>query len=248
MPFFNRDNPDKAPINSTIEKVKNGDKLLRESFIRDYNPFIIKTVSGVTKRYVEFENSEEYSVGLLAFNEAIDSFDCSKGHNFLKLAEQVIRRRVIDYIRGNQKNNKVYPFTYFEGEENNSFEEKYLKIDFDTEAESIELEEEIALFSKELESFDITLEDLVICAPKHKDSKQLCIQIARILAENKELYVKLIRKKTVPVVELMKLVDVNQKTIERNRKYIIAVCLILRSDLDDLKEYVKNAEQGRGEN
>ena len=40
--------------------------------IKEYMAFIIKTVSHVTGRYVCIDNDEEFSIGLLAFKEAVD--------------------------------------------------------------------------------------------------------------------------------------------------------------------------------
>ena len=86
-----------------LKQIKDGDNLLKEKFIEDYKPFIIKTVSRVTGKYVQIENSEEYSIGLIAFNEAIETFDEHKNPSFLNFCKQVIKRRIIDYIRKNKK-------------------------------------------------------------------------------------------------------------------------------------------------
>ncbi|MEG0153440.1 MAG: RNA polymerase subunit sigma, partial [Cellulosilyticaceae bacterium] len=40
--------------------------------IEKYMPLIIKTISGVTGRYVSVENDEEFSIGLMAFVEAVE--------------------------------------------------------------------------------------------------------------------------------------------------------------------------------
>jgi RNA polymerase sigma factor len=40
--------------------------------IEKHMPFIIKSISDVTGRYVSCENDEELSVGLLGFHEAIE--------------------------------------------------------------------------------------------------------------------------------------------------------------------------------
>lgn len=236
----------KNSVNATIKKIRDGDKLLKNRFINDYRPFIIKCVSQVTGRYVEIQNSEEYSVGLLAFNEAIDCYNEIKNTNFFNFSRQVIKRRVIDYIRQNQKNNNVYPFTYFEDGENNSLEEKYLASDPASDFDNIETKDEIRLFEQKLKEFNITLEDLVSCSPKHKDSKQLSIKTARLIADNHDMFEKLDRKKTIPMADLMKIANVSRRTVERNRKFIIAVCMILRSDLDVLKGYVRNTEELEG--
>jgi RNA polymerase sigma factor len=220
---------------------------LKEKFIENYKPFIIKTVSRVTGKYVQIENSEEYSIGLIAFNEAIETFDEHKNPSFLNFCKQVIKRRIIDYIRKNKKNRKVYPFTYFENNDRNSLQETILKEDdSDIQLENIEIKDQIEIFEKKLQEFGITLNDLVLCSPKHRDSKQMAIKIAYTLAENDDLYRKLMKNKKIPMGNLMEKIDINQRTVERNRKFIIAVCLILKSNLDILKGYIANAKEGRG--
>lgn len=249
--LFNKFRQNSEPIIDTIKKIKSGDNLLKEGLINDYKPFIIKIVSKAIGKNVDLENSDEFSIALIAFDEAIKCYNESKNTNFLSFAETVIKRRIIDYIRSNYKNNKVYPFTYFDNNENEDksyFEEKYLKVDASYQFDNVETKEEIALFTKKLGEFGIELKDLVESAPKHRDSKRLSIRIARVLAENNELSKKLEKKKNIPMVDLMKLVDVNPKTIERNRKFIIAVCFIINSNLDVLQGYVKNVEKGGNTN
>lgn len=245
--IFGRHRQNIEPIMDTLKKIKNGDNLSKEELIKDYKPFIIKVVSKTTGKYVDMENSDEFSIGLMAFNEAIECYDSSKNAGFIGFAETVIKRRVIDYTRSNYKENKVYPFSYFDSDEendSNSFEDSYLKVDAGSQLDRIETKEEIALFVKKLGEFGVTLGDLVESAPKHMDSKRICIRIARILTENEELSEKLSKKKNIPMVDLMKLVEVNHKTIERNRKFILAVYLILRSKLEVLQGYVANVEKG----
>jgi len=43
--------------------------------------------------------SEEYSVGLMAFNEAIDGFNPEINGNFTNYCNMVVNHRIIDYIR-----------------------------------------------------------------------------------------------------------------------------------------------------
>jgi RNA polymerase sigma-I factor len=239
------------PINDSVKKIKQGDVLLRESFIRDYKPFIIKAVSKTTGKFVDMESSEEFSVGLMAFNEAIECFDENKNSSFLKFAETVIKRRIIDYFRSNNKHSKVYPFTYFEGDKETgggSFEERYLKVEESTLFDNIETREEIVFFVKKLGEYGISLRDLVESSPKHIDSKKLAIDIARKMAESTEISEKLEKTKKIPMKELMQLVNVNHKTVERNRKFIIAVYFILSSKLEVMKGYVENIEKGGNAN
>lgn len=245
--IFNKSQRNSELLVDSIKKIKTGDAALRDKLINDYNPFIIKIVSKTTGMYVDLENTEEFSIGLIAFNEAIDCYDSNKNAGFLSFAQIVIKRRIIDYKRKNYNNDKVYPLSYFtndETEKNNSFEEKYLVVDASSLFDNLETKEEIALFIKKLNAFGIELKDLVKSTPKHSDSKRLSIKIARVLVENKELSAKLEKKKTIPMLDLMKLVDVNHKTVERNRKFIISVYLILSSNLEVMQGYVENVEKG----
>jgi RNA polymerase sigma factor len=85
-----------------IDKIKNGDDLLKNDFIKDYMPFIINTISKNTEKYVDVKNSDELSIGMAAFFEAIQKYDIDKG-NFLSFASLIIKNRVIDYIRKEYK-------------------------------------------------------------------------------------------------------------------------------------------------
>ena len=82
-------------IAALVEKAKY-DKQIRESVIVKYTPFILKTASDLTGRYINQGIDEEYSVSLIAFNEAIDSFDSTRGVSFFAFARVVIRRRLMD--------------------------------------------------------------------------------------------------------------------------------------------------------
>ncbi|MDP4181351.1 MAG: RNA polymerase sigma-I factor [Bacillota bacterium] len=242
--FFKKQKLENDPLIDIILKIRQGDTSLKDKIISDYRPFIIQSVSRVVGRYIDPLNSEEFSVGLMAFNEAISCFDEKQNRNFLNFADQVIRRRVIDYMRKNSKLSMEVPFTYFENNDNGSFEEKYLKVDYQTNTDNVEVEEEINAFKNELMSYGISLLTLASCAPKHKDSKQLCIKIARLIAENHELYDKFKRTGNIPMNDLMKITDVYHGTVERNRKYIIAMILIIKSKLEILQGYVRDVEGG----
>ncbi|MCX7747294.1 MAG: RNA polymerase sigma-I factor [Clostridia bacterium] len=241
--LFNRNQFKDNSVYNTLEKIKKGERHLKEQFIHEYTPFILKVVSQALGKYID-EQNEEYSIGLSAFNEAIDRFDINRNDNFFNYSERVIKSRIIDYVRKNQKDFNTFPFTYFENDENKDFEEKYLRCDEDRVFEYIEVKEELEQIHRKLSDFGISLKDLALSAPKHTDSKQLCIRIARILAEDDELYWEFIRKRNIPKTHLSKVVNVNKKTIERNRCFIIAASLILRSNLETMKGYLIEMEKG----
>ena len=228
-----------------VQQIREGNQELREQLINSYKPFILRIVSRVTGKYVQPENSDEYSIALSAFNEAIDCYVHQKNKGFLNFAYVVVKKRVIDYIRHNAKHSKAVPFSFFEkddGQDYNVNISAVYEIDID---KKIDIRDELKLFEQQLKSFKIDFKDLIAESPKHKDSKILAVRAARIIVNIDALYDKMLKYRTLPIKDILKSreLDVCRRTLERNRKYIIAVALILKSNMDNLKEYVFNVER-----
>ena len=66
------------------------------NFALTSQPFIKKCASSTCKHYVS-ESEDEWSIALIAFSEAVQSYDESKG-NFYSFASLVIKRRLMDYF------------------------------------------------------------------------------------------------------------------------------------------------------
>lgn len=225
----------KNAFKKRLENINTGDIEEREKLIQDYIPFIIKTISKATNKYVESENSEEYSIGLEAFNEAINKYSESKG-NFISFAELVIKSRIYDYLRKVKKHSKSIPMSQFEEEEQEKIYNSYKEEGF---TDSMILKDEIKEFESKLKEFDITFEDLVKDSPKHNDTRKNAIRIAKYIVDNKELKDELIRKKTLPSSKLVASLNTTAKILKGSRKFIIAAVLVLDGDLDILKRYIK---------
>ena len=94
-------------------------------------------------------------------------------------------------------------------------------------------------YTKLLKGYGLSFHELASRSPKHADSRKTAIQIAQIIAETPEFYSYLMANKKLPMKELESTVEVSRKTIERHRKYIIAVTLLLNSHFVYIKEYIK---------
>ncbi|MEH7177395.1 RNA polymerase sigma factor SigI [Neobacillus vireti] len=232
----------KRTLEESVLLIQQGDRSLLNEMIDSYKPFIAKNVSSVCKRYI-FETDDEFSIGLIAFNEAIEKYSPAQGNSLLRFAEVIIKRRVIDYIRKQSKNQHVsIDLTYSTLEEESAgmviVNELSLE-DFKKKSDEEQRKEEIIQFIQLLSSFDLSFSDLIENSPKHIDARENAILIAKVLVEKKELKDFLFEKKRLPIKQLEKLVDVSRKTIERNRKYIIAIALILSSEFVYLNDYLK---------
>ena len=65
-------------LSEIVMLIQKGDIELRNELLKQYKPFIKKSVSSVCKRYIR-ETDDEFSIGLIAFNDAIDRFSPDKG-------------------------------------------------------------------------------------------------------------------------------------------------------------------------
>ncbi|WP_241400101.1 hypothetical protein [Clostridium beijerinckii] len=95
-----------------------------------------------------------------------------------------------------------------------------------------------------MSEFNINIYDIGEEIPKHRDSIIMCIKIAKELCDNDYLYGKLIRNKSIPLKELVSMVQVHKRTIERNRKFIIVVSLIFKTEFTYSKEYIQDFFNG----
>ncbi|GAI10336.1 unnamed protein product [marine sediment metagenome] len=66
--------------------------------ISEFKPFIASVAQKKVGRYLEYGVDDELSIGLIAFKEAVDSYDENKS-KFLSFAKLVINMRLIDYYR-----------------------------------------------------------------------------------------------------------------------------------------------------
>jgi len=224
-------------IAALVEKAKH-DKQIRESVIVKYTPFILKTASDLTGRYINQGIDEEYSVSLIAFNEAIDSFDSTRGVSFLTFARVVIRRRLMDFrSRQNKKSCEISMQTL---EDENSYIEYGVSLDRytqTTEQENRKLE--IEEYSRALKEFDISFDSLVGAAPKKRDARSRAVEVARIIAGSPQLLEYLMKNRQLPLLDILDKTSLSRKTLERHRKYIIAIVLVLAGDYHYLREYIQ---------
>lgn len=218
-----------------------GDTNALNDLLDSYAPFMKKAASQVCKRYID-DHDDEFSIALSAFHEAVKGYEKGKNASFLTFAHMIIRRRIIDFIRKESQRNEfshAFHSVVEEGDDNGWIQDSEAIKTFNIEQQTVMRREEIALYEELLCSYDLSFAALVKVSPEHEDSRKSCMQIAQLIAETDEYLQFLMEKKKLPIKEIEKMVNVSRKTIERNRKYIIAVALLINSDLHYLKDYLK---------
>lgn len=198
----------------------NNDSL--NELLLEYKPFIQKVVYETCQRYVEWGRDEELSIGLLAFEEAVRRFDSSKG-NFLSLAKMIIRSRVIDYLRK---------------------ENKHIHIDIDEVNEDFTttdnpIVDEIKELQHYLSMYSISFEDLPNISPVKRKLREELKHTAKVIVEKEKLLTTVVEKKQLPIKAISDEIGISHKKLERNRMYLITMVLIWYLDLPMLQGYIK---------
>lgn len=199
----------------------------RDRFIEDNKAFIYSSTYNICKRKLSWENDDELSVSLIAFNNACDKYN-DENVNFYGYAKVIIRNALIDYFRKMSRT----PVVIFDNEE-----EEFQYIDYKNSINNYELEsenkrraEEISLFTKELKEYKLDFNSLIKASPTHKDTRDSLLNIAFACVREENILTYIKHKKLLPVKEIMLLTNSNRKLIEKWRKYILILILILSSN------------------
>ncbi|MFB1051147.1 RNA polymerase sigma-I factor [Paraliobacillus sp. JSM ZJ581] len=228
-------------LESKVYEIQLGNRTLQNELLRAYKPYIAKCVSEVCKRYIDPKKDDEFSIGLFAFYEAINCYSETKGSSFLSFARLVIKRKTIDYIRKERAKSVVVSLDKVQ--ENEKLENP-LEIDAANKAFRIQQDnwnrrQEILLLNKQLQAYKLSISELVKVSPKHKDARRNAINIACLLYNDMEMRNFILKKKRIPMKQLVQKVDVSKKTLERNRKYILAIFIMLDGEFIYLQDCIK---------
>lgn len=202
-------------------------------FIEEHLPFIIKSISKVTKRYVSIENDEEFSIGVLAFHEAMKKYSEDKGP-FLPFANLVISSRIKNYLL---KENKHRLDSSLESlkEEGIEFSEEVINPIEDRN----HLKEEIESLKLYMKEFNFDFEDLIDDAPKHKKTRENAINLSEKVSKEKPLLDFMYEKKRLPIKRISLQFNVTEKIIKGSKKFIITVIIIFDKNYRNLKLWIK---------
>jgi RNA polymerase sigma factor len=241
-----------------IMAIREGNETLRSQFIQRHTKYILSIASKVKGSYVQIENDEEYSIALFAFNRAIDFYEPTKGATFLSYAGCLIRNAIIDLYRKNSTIREVAVSQlkdedggYRDGSSRDSGRpvtieslnpgnvEQVIRMQED----QFNLQQEITIYKALLSEYSIDFNVLVTASPKHVKTRRNMIRLAKTLSEDPFSRAFIKKRRLLPMNDLEKWAGVSRRTLGRHRKYILAVFILLDSDLDYLKDYIKDVLQ-----
>ena len=226
--------------NRAITAKQSADEM--ELLIEDFKPFLHSRAAKYALRTSGDQREELFSVAMIAFHEAIQKYDSSKGH-FFPFANHVVCERIIDSIRSLYRRNddRIVPLEQ-EDDEYQSSQSIALKElamrSYQAQSRQESLVYEIQQFKDELSTWGITMTSLSNNSPKHKKLLDAYKAAVVQISQNQDIVQTIQLKRYFPVKSIAELTGLPQKKLERARIFIIASLIIKLGDYEYLSDYV----------
>lgn len=235
-----------SSINEKAVRAAHDDSYINE-FIAENKTFILGCAGKQADRYIS-ESDDEFSVAMYAFFTAITKYDTAQG-DFLPFAGLVIKRRLTDYYRTQQRfsdEHSVSPevFSGDTGDDDENTAIHYEVAEKLTEKPVLTAADEIQTVNGIFAGFGFSFMDLADVSPKASKTKKQCAQAVRTIIDSPIMLENLKTSRKLPIKALTSQSKVPSKVLERHRKYIIAATIILTGNFPILAEYMKYIRKG----
>ncbi len=176
------------------------DSMVADLLISDYLPFIKSQVTKVMKRPVNIQQDDEYSIAMIAFHEAINGYSKTRGA-FLSYAALLMRNRIIDFWRENNRHNQVISINAPTSEHDQTLEDSIS--DNENHEENLVIreatKEEIIELSMQIREFGVSLTDIADNSPKQGRTLTACQKVVAYAQSNEEMMEEFFKNETVAV-------------------------------------------------
>ncbi|MBS6196669.1 MAG: RNA polymerase subunit sigma [Clostridiales bacterium] len=232
-----------AQIYAAKEDSRAADQLLGK-----YLPFIKSETAKYIKRVPLEGHDDELSIAMFAFHEAVMSYQRGKGV-FLSYAAKAIKNRLIDYTRKEQRHAHLISLDESDDEDDNRSTLEKLDTGNDNILEHTHrsaAKEELLHFAEVLSSYELELTDIADNCPRQERTLAACHRALAYAKENPELFDTLERTKKLPITQLSAGSNVERKTLERHRKYMVAILLAYTNGFEIIRGHLQQIAPLKG--
>lgn len=184
--------------------------------LQDYFPFIIKTVSEVTGRYVEVENSIELSIALERFARIQLKYEPSRGP-FLPYLKTAIRNALIDYMKSEHVR-QTYPL-----------DPDMQMVSKDSNVLDAAMIHE---YERSLRKYKISFLELSKKTPVHHQTRNRLLKLGKQLATDPSVVAHLVQKKRLPITVIVDNYDTTVKIVKSHKIYLISIIIAYVEAID----------------
>ncbi len=219
-----------------------------DALIRQYTGFIRSETVKFTHASPENGHEDALSIAMLAFYEAILHYERSRGA-FLPYAGRAIRNRLIDHYRAEKRHGKVISLHASSGGDGERPMEETLP-DTRDEIGAYETrtasQQEIREFGEQLGRFGISFSDVADNCPRQERTLSACRRVLDHARARPELLDRLVETGRLPMNELSEGSGIEKKTIERHRKYLVAILLAFTNGYEIIRGHLCQLAPAKG--
>lgn len=217
--------------------------------MRQYLPFIKSETAKFLKRIPVEGQDDELGIAMFGFHEAAIAYSRDKGA-FLKLASTAIRNRLIDYQRKEQRHTGIISL---DQTVDGVGESKTLLEQIDSGYDEISRRQdanaarkEIMEFAQQLSRYGLKLSDIADNCPRQERTLAACHQVLSYARENPMLLDHLTTTGKLPMASLSAGSGVERKTMERHRKYLVALLLAFTNGFEIIRGHLRQMSPRKG--
>ena len=220
-----------------------------DALIRQYMGFIRSETVKFIHTAPENGHEDELSIAMLAFYEAILAYEKGRGP-FLPLAARAIRNRLIDHYRTERRHGNVISLQTPAGD---AEEDRTLldtvpdptdhAEDYTSRASS---RAEIQEFGRKLEQFGLTFSHVADHCPRQERTLAACRRVLDCALTHPALLKKVEESGKLPIAELSQSSGVEKKTLERHRKYLVAILLAFTNGYEIIRGHLCQLGPSKG--
>ena len=193
------------------------DMAAADRLIREYLPFIKTETAKYLKRPPIEGNDDELSIAMIAFHEAI-----------LRYSKSIVSIETPIGDNGDTIGDQI-------------------PCGVDSQEELLERDatkKEIEELSRQMEQFGVSLTDVANNCPRQKRTLKACQKVLTYARSEQGILEELLRTRRLPVARLAEGSKVERKTLERHRKYLIALLLIYTNGYEIIRGHLKQVMKG----
>ena len=222
------------------------DTAAADAFVQQYLPFVRAETVRFTRQAIEQGHEDELSIALLAFYEAILSYEKGRGA-FLPYAARAIRNRLIDHFRAERRHRGQVSMQASAGEDGRTLADTLpARDELDASELRLASRQEIAAFGAQLEQYGICFSDVADNCPRQERTLAACRRVLDHARAHPELLDRLVETGRLPMNELAAGSGTDKKTMERHRKYLVAILLAFTNGYEIIRGHLRQLAPAKG--
>ena len=221
-------------IETRIKKAQSDSSEL-ELLISDYLPLLKKQAGAAASGILEYE--DRLSLAMLTFISCVRQYTEKRG-SFISFFSVCFHNRITDEIRRQNLYLKNVQTLTPDSAELETAAGKASLDAYDREQERLSLCEEIDRLSEAIGVYGVAWKDLPRICPKQPRAKATCRQAAAAVLLNPEFHAMFFGQKKLPQAQLASALFLSPKTLEKHRKYIVTLIILLSGDYPGIRAFL----------